>query len=83
MKKYKIVEVEWIDAQSSLEPMTISDLEKQPIITTYSSGYLIKQDKEKVVLAFMMFGEDKSGELIMKHYQIIPEKMVKKIKILK
>jgi len=79
----KKVEVEWVDAQSSLEPKTISELEEQPLYLTKSCGYLIKKDKDKVVLAFMLFGETINGELIMKHYQVIPIKMVKKIRGLK
>ncbi len=72
--KLQIVEVEWFDAQGSLEIMSIEELEEHPLVLTKSCGYLIKQDKEKVVLAFMIFGED-----LMKHYQIIPIQMVKKI----
>ncbi len=71
----KWVEVEWVDAQSSMDVMSIKELEDHPIIITKSCGYLVKQDKEKIVLAFMMFGEG-----LMKHYQVIPIGMVKKIK---
>lgn len=79
----KIVEVEWIDAQSSLDVMPISELEKHPLAITQSCGYLIKEDKEKVVLAFMLFGINKEGEELMKHYQVIPKAMIKKIKVIR
>ena len=80
MKKYKPVEVEWIDAQSSMGALTISELEKQPLIRTMSCGYLIKEDKEKIVLGFMMFGKNMDDEDLIKHYQVIPKKMVIKIR---
>lgn len=74
----KKVEVEWVDAQSSLDCCTIDELIEIPVIQSKSCGYLIHKDKEKVILAFMIFGEE-----LIKHYQIIPIKMVKKIKEVK
>ena len=57
MKKELIpVEVEWIDAHSSLDAQTLSELEKAEPFLTKSCGYLIKEDEEKVVLGFMCFG---------------------------
>ena len=79
----KIGEDEWIDAQSSLDVMPISELEKHPLAITKSCGYLIKEDKEKIVLAFMLFGVNREGEELMKHYQIIPRGMIKKIKVIR
>lgn len=81
--KFKPVEVEWTDANSSLDSFTISELEAQEIPISRSCGYLIKEDKEKIVLAFMTFGHNVLGELIMKHYQVIPKGMIKKIRTLK
>lgn len=78
LTKYPVAEVTWFDAQSSLEPISVKDLEDHPLLVTKSVGFLMKNDNEKVVLAFMIFGED-----IMKHYQIIPKQMVKNIKLLK
>ena len=72
-KALEKVEVELVDAQSGLDCILIKDLERETIILTKSCGYLIKKDKEKVILAFMLFGQ------AIKHYQIIPIKMVKKI----
>lgn len=74
----KKVEVDWIDAQSSLEGIDIEELKKIPILKTKSSGYLIHQDKEKIILVFMIFGDN-----WVKHYQVIPRGMVQKIKYLK
>ena len=73
-----IVEVEWTDAQSSTDAIPIEELKQHPLIKTKSVGYLLYQDKEKMVLGFMDFGEG-----LIKHYQIIPMGMVKSIKKLK
>jgi len=77
----KIVEVEWIDAQSSLGVCSIKELKEvgpEDLAVTKSAGYLIHEDKENIVLGFMLFGDD-----LVKHYQIIPKKMVKKIKVIR
>ncbi len=79
-KKFKKVEVIWMDAHSSLDPMTISELIKEEPYLTTSCGYLIHEDKEKIILAFMIFGFNINGEPLLKHYQIIPRGMVKEIR---
>lgn len=73
---YKIVEVEWLDAQSGFScPLTIEELEREKPIHTLSVGYLLKEDEEKVILGFMMFGD----EGMFKHWQLIPKGMIKQI----
>ncbi len=79
--KMKVVEVEWIDAQSSTHSFEIEELKEMPLLHTKSCGYLIHQDKEKVILGFMIFGDDMVK--MIKHHQVIPRGMVKKIKELK
>jgi len=75
----KIVEVEWLDAQSGFSsPLSLEELEQEKPFHTFSTGYLIKEDKEKIILGFMMFGED-----MVKHWQLIPKGMVKKIKVIR
>ena len=79
MDKHKIVEVEWFDAQSGFSsPLTIEELETEEMPHTFSVGYLIKEDKERIILGFMMFGED-----MCKHWQLIPRGMIKKINVIK
>ena len=73
----KIVEVEWLDAHSSMDAMTISDLEKQKPILTKSCGFLIHEDQEKIILASMIY------EDILDQYQVIPKGMVKKIRVIR
>ncbi|HUS49042.1 MAG TPA: hypothetical protein VMZ91_02700 [Candidatus Paceibacterota bacterium] len=76
IKKYKIVEVEWFDAQSGFSsPLTIEELEREKPLHTFSVGYLLKEDKEHIILGFMMFGD----EGMFKHWQLIPRGMIKKI----
>jgi hypothetical protein len=76
---YKIVEVEWFDAQSGFSsPLTLEELEREPPLHSFSVGYLLKEDKEKVILGFMMFG----NEGMFKHWQLIPRGMIKRIKII-
>ncbi len=77
-EKYKIVEVEWLDAQSGFSsPLTIEDLEREEPVHTFSVGYLLKEDEDKIILGFMMFGD----EGMFKHWQLIPKGMIKKILI--
>jgi hypothetical protein len=71
------VEVEWIDAQSSMDFYNINELKEvgeENLHVTKSCGYLIHKDKTKVVLAFMLFGDEGC-----KHHQIIPTGMIKRI----
>ena len=77
--KYKIVEVEWVDAQSGFgQAEYIEDvISNCNLVTTFSAGYLLHEDKEKVILGFMLFSDE-----MVKHKQMIPKGMIKKIKIL-
>ena len=76
----KIVEVEWLDAQSGFsQPLNLEELEREEPLHTFSVGYLLKEDKEKVILGFMMFGD----EGFFKHWQLIPKGMIKNIREVK
>ena len=79
-KMNKIVEVEWLDAQSGFsQPLNLEELEREEPLHTFSVGYLLKEDKEKVILGFMMFGD----EGFFKHWQLIPKGMIKNIREVK
>ncbi len=74
------VEVEWMDAQSGFSsPLDLDELESVDPIITHSVGYLLKEDKTKVILGFMMWGEQGT----FKHWQLIPKGMIRKITKLK
>ena len=76
----KIIEVEWLDAQSGFStPVDIEEAKEVEPILTHSVGYLLHEDKEKIMLGFMMF----DNKDCFKHWQLIPKGMVKKIKILR
>jgi len=77
--KYKIVEVEWLDAQTGFgEAKFVEDLKDEIPFHTFSIGYLLYEDEEKIILGFMLFGED-----MVKHNQMIPKKLIQKITELK
>ena len=80
LKKYKVIEVEWMDAQSGFSiPEEVGDLIKdmKPILT-YSVGYLLYEHEDYIILGFMMF--DKGST---KHFQLIPKGMIKRRKELR
>ena len=75
-----IVEVEWFDAQSGFScPVSIEEIIAEKPLITFSAGYLLFEDKDKIILGFMLFGE----ENMVKHWQIIPKGMIKKMKRLR
>ena len=82
--KYKIVEVEWLDAQSGfgnaqyVEDLCLVDLKPENMRYSFSVGYLLHNDKDKIILGFMLFGED-----MVKHNQMIPKTLIKKMRYLK
>ena len=78
--KNKIVEVEWTDAQSGFgNAESVEDLIRDFKPTnTFSTGYLLYEHKEYIILGFMMFGEDMA-----KHSQLIPTGIIKNIKVIK
>ena len=78
--KYKTVEVEWFDAQSGFGQAEFIDeaIKNMKPIHTFSVGYLLNEDKEGVLLGFMLFGDE-----MVKHNQLIPKGMIKKINVLR
>ena len=80
--KYKIVEVEWYDAQTyESYAEEIGDLKKWELLLTHTIGYLIFEDKEKVIVGFVVFGVGEEDKV--KYIQMIPKGMIKKIRVLK
>ena len=75
--KYKLVEIEWFDAQSGFgNAEFVNDLirECKPL-HSFSVGYLLNQDEDAILLGFMLFGEE-----MVKHNQLIPKGMIKEIR---
>lgn len=78
MNVRKIVEVEWFDAQSSMEAWTVEELKSAVPLHTFSVGYLIHDFKDRVILGFMDFGDG-----LIKHHQCIPKGMIQNIIIIR
>jgi len=76
--KRRIVEVEWFDAQSSMESWTIEEMKELKPLHTFSCGYLIHDLDDRIILGFMDFGEG-----LIKHHQCIPKGMIKNIKTIR
>jgi len=76
---YKVVEVTWLDAQSGFSiPITIDELREEEPLWSKSIGYLLDEDKNRIILGFMLFGGDG-----IKHWQLIPKGMIKERRELK
>lgn len=74
-KKRIPVEIEWLDAQTwSGSAEEFEEIIKWKPIVSYSCGYLVHEDNEKVIISFLNFGDE-----LTKHFQMIPVKMIKKI----
>lgn len=75
----KFVRVEWLDAHSSMDSIMVEELIKEEPFLTESVGILMHEDENKIILSFMNFGFNINDSLIIKHYQVIPKGMIKKI----
>lgn len=74
--EYKAVEVEWLDAQTGFgQAMMVDELKNEKPLHSFSIGYLLYECSEYIILGFMLFGED-----MVKHNQLIPRGMIKKIR---
>lgn len=76
--KYPIVEVGWFDAQSSNESWTIKEIKELVPLLSFSVGYLLHQDKEKLIVGSLLFENEN-----IKHFQVIPKGMIKNVKYLR
>ena len=82
--KFDLVKVEWLDAQTGFaQAVEVSEFLKEfrPVYN-YSIGQLLCDDKEKIILGFLIMDTEDDDPLI-KHWQLIPKGMVKKITKLK
>ncbi len=76
--EYKLVKVEWIDAQIATDLIDIKDFKKTIPKICSSVGYLLYEDEERLFLGHFLFGNDK-----VKCCQFLPKGMVKSISELK
>ena len=78
--KFKLVKVKWLDAQTGFaQSMEVSEFLKnfEPFYN-YSIGQLLCNDKEKIILGFLIMDSREENPLV-KHWQLIPKGMVKEI----
>jgi hypothetical protein len=82
--KYELVKVKWLDAQTGFsQAIEVSEfLKKFEPLYNYSIGHLLCNDKEKIILGFLIM-DDRDENPAVKHWQLIPKGMVKKITKLK
>lgn len=73
----KIVQVAWIDAQHPCGEWLHLDALKGPLPVIQSVGFLVHEDKHKLVLAVSTDGQHVSGEMT------IPKVCVKKRKVMR
>ena len=75
----KVIEVEWFDAQSSMEVFTMKEIEEELVpLKSKSVGYLLLDKPKYIVLGFLDFGNG-----LIKHHQVIPKGMIEKKRFLK
>lgn len=79
IKERKVVEITWIDAQTSTQPLFIDEIKRElkPLLSK-SVGYLIHQTKDYIIIGFLDFGDG-----LIKHHQVIPRPLVKNIKVVR
>jgi len=78
-KNRQPIEIEWLDAQTwSGTAEEFGEIIKWKPVISHSCGYLIHEDKEKIIISFLNFGDEST-----KHFQMIPKKMIRKITKLK
>ena len=84
VKDFNLVRVKWLDAQTGFsQARPISEfLEKFKPLYNISVGQLLCNDKEKVIIGFLIMDDEDEDPLI-KHWQLIPKGMVKSITKLK
>ena len=86
MKEFKKVEVKWLDAQTGFAvALPLSEfMEDFEPYYNYSFGYLLENNKDHIILGFLLMNvDDKEEEPMVKHWQLIPKGMVRKITYLK
>lgn len=76
MKLFTLIEIEWQDAHSSVETMTVKQaIEIYKPINIKSVGYYIHQNSSYIIIAFTKFNDK-----VFKHWQVIPNKNIINIK---
>ena len=70
---YPVVLVKWLDAYTAGIPVSDVELKGLPEgIYVESVGFLVDENKDRLVIGYMIYPDEES----VKHYQVIPKKMI-------
>ena len=69
---YKLVIVEWVEVQTSLENIHIDDLKEIRPLTNVSTGFLLRKTNKNITIGFSLKSKDWINQ-----YQIIPRDLIK------
>ena len=82
IKKFSLVELEWVDAQSELDHMDADRVKSFELVRRKTVGYFILRNKEKVVITFGLI-EFRDGNALLDGAFAFPRGCVKKVTCLK
>ena len=80
MTKYEMVKVEWVDAQTGFGELQMVEEFKQKIepFVSLSCGYLLEDNKDYIIVGFLLMDKEVTKETGVKYWQLIPKRMIKK-----
>jgi len=78
--KMKIVEIDWLDAGCERSSMPIEQVKKLVPMPRSNVGYLVYQDKTKVVISFGRIEDSNIDHVAFEDNLVIPKSMIVKIK---
>jgi len=84
-----LIKINWVDARSISDAITLKEARQEKLIDVFSVGYLIDSDDDSIKISSFIFpdGEhdvqDPTGQTGFRNIQIIPKKMIKSILSLK
>lgn len=78
----EIVLVEWLDAYTAIQTLSIESIEKEGLIPAFTLGWLIHENKDRIAVCgfYFDFGDNQPG---FRDVHFIPKSWIKKIHKLK
>lgn len=84
-----LIKVNWIDAHSIIDTITLKEARQEKLVDVVSIGYLIDEDDDCIKICSFIFLskdsdiQDPKGDTGFRNVQIIPKSQIKSILILK
>lgn len=84
-----LIKVNWVDARSILDTISLKEARQEKLIDVISVGYLIEENDDLIKICSFIFPDvehdiqDPTGQTGFRNVQIIPKKMIKSILSLK